>query len=197
MDWTCILVLSLSPLKYTPKWGFGISGVTDNTVNFIPSYQRIVPTLKPYPPEANVPGNAGGWVWRDGSMTFCRKGNQWDKVACWSTIWIRALLVLHWSNVWKCSIWLVLKTAASKEQCCILGNVLTILLPLPPCLADEERVEQGINHIAIIGTGLNKGCENFELPNSEFPIWEGNVSQIQIFQGLTSLWQILFLGLSC
>lgn len=92
MDWTCILVLSLSPFKYTPKRGFGVIGVIDNSINFMPPCQRSVPALKPYPPEANVPGNARGWGWRDGSMTFCRKGNWWDKVALLSTplIWSSA-----------------------------------------------------------------------------------------------------------
>lgn len=60
--------------------------------------------------------------------------------------------------------------------------------------------EQGINHVAIICAGSNKGCGSFELPNpnSEFPIQEGNgwvvMAQIQIFWGLTSPWQILCLS---
>lgn len=59
--------------------------------------------------------------------------------------------------------------------------------------------EQGINHVAIICTGLNKGCGSFELPNSnsEFPTREGNnwvvVAQTHILWGPAFPWQILHL----
>lgn len=132
-----------------------------------------------------------------GSTTLCRKGNWWDKVVFWST-------PLNQSSAgggdqpdaWRGGVWLALKNAATEKQCCPLGNVLMLLLPLPPCLAGEK----GINHVAIICTGLNKGCESFELPNSnpEFPTWEGNgwvvVAQAHILWGPTSPWQILHLS---
>lgn len=118
------------------KCVFGISSVTDNAVDFIPSYQRSIPAHKSCPPEANVPGNAGGWGWRDGSVTFCRKGNWWDKIAVLSTC-------LNQSSAGATLIQCVEgQCLACFEKCsqqeAMLSSWKCPLPPLPPCMADEE-----------------------------------------------------------
>lgn len=103
--------------------------------------------------------------------------------------------MLLWSNV-SGRIWLALKNAATKEKCCLLGSVFMILPPLPPCLADEESRWAGdkpcCHHLYWVKQMLWEfWAAKLKLG---FPIWEGNVAQIQIFWSLTSPWQTLCLS---
>lgn len=93
-----------------------------------------MPALKPYALEANVPGNAGGWGLRDGSMSFCRKGNWWDEVVFWSTpLNKNSVGGGDWPDARRGSVCLTSKNAASEKQRCPLGNVLVLLPPFLPC----------------------------------------------------------------